>query len=97
MDEYEEDEFSLINIANVLNNYPKKGLTLSYPEMCVFLLWLGKICKPAVWKEFYIIVGYTIFQFLEYLTKTGTREKNQQNWKTFTAEHTNTIAKGIPE
>jgi len=31
IERYDEDEFSLINISNVVNNYPRKGLKLAYP------------------------------------------------------------------
>lgn len=50
MEKDEEEEFSLISIPNVLNNYRKKGLDLKYPQFSVFLLWLGKICKAVSWK-----------------------------------------------
>lgn len=83
IERYDEDEFSLINVSNVVNNYPRKGLKLQYPEFSIFLLWLAKICKPLAWKEFYILIGYTLWEYKEFLAKQPGRERCVETWKTF--------------
>lgn len=47
------------------------------------MLWLAKICKPSAWKEFYYLIGHTIFEFREFLSRQSGRERSLESWKVF--------------
>ena len=34
----------------LIANYPKRGITASYPHFSIFLLWIGRICKTSAWQ-----------------------------------------------
>lgn len=57
------DEFSLMDIKKLIQNYPKRKIEISYPHFSIFLLWIGRICKAPAFKEFYMILGCYIAQF----------------------------------
>lgn len=45
-----------------------------------------------------MLVGYTLFQFQQFLERKATvKEKNQANWKLFTNEHAVMLDQGIPQ
>jgi hypothetical protein len=48
-EEEAEDEFSLMEIRKLILNYPRRKLTIKYPHFSIFLLWVGRICKPMAW------------------------------------------------
>lgn len=56
-EEEAEDEFSLMEIRKLILNYPRRKLELKYPHFSIFLLWIGRICKPQAWEEFFIVIG----------------------------------------
>lgn len=51
------DEFSLMDIKKLIQNYPKRRLTLKFPHFSIFLLWIGRICKSPAFQEFFLILG----------------------------------------
>ena len=51
------DEFSLMDIRKLIQNYPKRNINIENPGFSIFLLWLGRICKSPAFKEFYLILG----------------------------------------
>lgn len=51
------DEFSLMDIKKLVQNYPRRNLNMEYPHFSIFLLWIGRICKSPVFKEFYMALG----------------------------------------
>lgn len=51
------DEFSLMDIKKLIQNYPKRKINLEIPHFSIFLLWIGRICKSTAFKEFFIILG----------------------------------------
>jgi hypothetical protein len=44
------DEFSLMDIKKLIQNYPKREIKLEYPHFSIFLLWIGRICKSPAFK-----------------------------------------------
>jgi hypothetical protein len=44
------DEFSLMDIKKLIQNYPRREVGLAYPHFSIFLLWIGRICKPPAFK-----------------------------------------------
>lgn len=64
------DEFSLMDIKKLIQNYPKRKIEIENPHFSIFLLWLGRICKSPVFKEFYMILG-------EYLAGYYSNEANR--------------------
>lgn len=64
------DEFSLMDIKKLIQNYPKRKVNLEFPHFSIFLLWLGRICKSPAFKEFYMILG-------EYNAEFYSKEENK--------------------
>ena len=64
------DEFSLMDIKKLIQNYPKRKVDIAHPHFSIFLLWLGRICKSPAFKEFYMILG-------EYLADYCSNEANK--------------------
>lgn len=64
------DEFSLMDIRKLIQNYPKRKIQLDYPHFSIFLLWIGRICKSPAFKEFYLVLG-------EYLAEYYSNESNK--------------------
>lgn len=58
-----QDEFSLMDIKKLIQNYPKRKIELEYPHFSIFLLWIGRICKSPAFKEFYMILGEYIADY----------------------------------
>ena len=69
-EEEAEDEFSLMDIKKLIQNYPRRNLELERPHFSIFLLWIGRICKAPAFKEFYLILG-------NYLGSYYSNEANQ--------------------
>jgi hypothetical protein len=46
-----------MDIKKLIQNYPKRQIGLQYPHFSIFLVWIGRICKPPVFKEFFMILG----------------------------------------
>jgi len=44
------DEFSLMDIKKLIQNYPKRKVDIAHPHFSIFLLWLGRICKSPAFK-----------------------------------------------
>lgn len=51
------EEFSLMDIAKMIHNYPKRKIDIAYPHFSIFLLWIGRICKSSAFREFYLILA----------------------------------------
>lgn len=85
-----------MNVPSVIRNYKKKGISLEYPELAIFVLWLTKTCKAAAWKEFYTVLVYTTAQYYEFREKSGLL-KDKTAWKNFNAEYLVKIEKDCPK
>lgn len=62
-EEEAEDEFSLMEIRKLIINYPKRNIVLKYPHLSIFLLWVGRICKPPAWSEFFMLFSTFMIEF----------------------------------
>lgn len=62
-EEEAEDEFSLMEIRKLIQNYPRRKLILKYPHFSIFLLWVGRICKPLAWEEFFMIISTYLAEY----------------------------------
>lgn len=49
-EEEAEDEFSLMEIRKLTLNYPRRKIIARFPHFAIFILWVGRICKPQAWK-----------------------------------------------
>jgi hypothetical protein len=58
------------------------------------LLWLAKICKPLAWKELYTLIGYTLWEYREFLNKQIGKERCVETWKTFVGQREK--SEGVP-
>jgi hypothetical protein len=77
------DEFSLMDIKKLIQNYPKRKLELSYPHFSIFLLWIGRICKSPAFSEFYLILGEFMAEYYSVEANRAKGEATYDNWKNF--------------
>ena len=68
-----EEEFSLMDIPKLVKNYKKKSNLsgIEYPEFCIYILWLGRICKSETWKTFYEVLACNLCEYEDYLKKNS--------------------------
>jgi len=77
------DEFSLMDIKKLIQNYPKRKIELDYPHFSIFLLWIGRICKSPAFKEFYMILGEYLAEYYSNEANKTKGEQAYENWKNF--------------
>lgn len=77
------DEFSLMDIKKLIQNYPKRKLDLSYPHFSIFLLWIGRICKSPAFREFYLILGSYMAEYYEQEAHKVKGEPAYELWKNY--------------
>lgn len=77
------DEFSLMDIKKLVQNYPKRKINLQYPHFSIYLLWLGRICKPPAFREFYMILGEYIAEFYSIEGNKSKGEAVYEKWRNF--------------
>jgi hypothetical protein len=46
-----------MEVRKLILNYPRRNIVAKFPHFSIFILWVGRICKPAAWKEFFIIIS----------------------------------------
>ena len=68
-----------MEIRKLTYNYPKRGIKMRYPHFSIFLLWVGRICKPPAWIEFFMIIS----QFLIDYYNSDLTGKKSENWEKF--------------
>ena len=78
------DEFSLMDIRKLIQNYPSRKLELDHPHFSIFLLWIGRICKAPAFREFYLILGSYLG---EYYAKEEHKEKSEKAYDLWKEEH----------
>ena len=57
------DEFSLMDIKKLIQNYPKRKVELEFPYFSIFLLWTGRICKSPAFREFFMVLWAYLAEF----------------------------------
>jgi hypothetical protein len=77
------DEFSLMDIKKLIQNYPKRKLELTYPHFSIFLLWIGRICKSPAFSEFYLILGEFMAEYYAIEAHRAKGDASYDNWKNY--------------
>jgi hypothetical protein len=77
------DEFSLMDIKKLIQNYPKRKIQITYPHFSIFLLWIGRICKSPAFLEFYLILGEYMAEYYEIEAHKAKGEVMYDNWKNY--------------
>jgi hypothetical protein len=77
------DEFSLMDIKKLIQNYPKRKIEISYPHFSIFLLWIGRICKSPAFREFYLILGEYLAEFYAIESNKAKGEAIYDNWRNY--------------
>lgn len=77
------DEFSLMDIKKLIQNYPKRKLDLTYPHFSIFLLWIGRICKSPAFREFYLILGSYMAEYYEQEAHKVKGDASYDLWKNY--------------
>lgn len=82
----EGDEFSVMNISRLLQNYRKRGIELKYRELTVFILWIGRILKADAFRVFYeCLVSHTFsyYDFLQQEYESPEECRDLHSWRVF--------------
>jgi hypothetical protein len=77
------DEFSLMDIKKLIQNYPKRKIEISSPHFSIFLLWIGRICKSPAFREFYLILGEYLADYYAVEGQKAKGEAVYDNWRNY--------------
>lgn len=77
------DEFSLMDIKKLIQNYPKRKIELENPHFSIFLLWIGRICKSPAFKEFYLVLGEYLAEYYAAEAHRVKGEEAYDKWRNY--------------